>query len=64
VVEDTPYTRTLARAARAVGGEAELARILKVPEDRLRGWMEGRETPPVKVFSAALDIVAKGPAIR
>jgi DNA-binding transcriptional regulator YiaG len=60
VAEDTPYTRTLARAALAVGGEVELAQVLEVSEGQLRAWLEGEETPPLQVFSAALDIVAKG----
>lgn len=64
MAENTPYTRTLARAARAVGGEVKLAQMLKVPEAQLQAWLEGREAPPLQVFSAALDIVAKGPAAR
>lgn len=64
MAEDTPYTRTLARAASALGGEGELAQVLKVPEAQLRAWLEGSEAPPMPVFTAALDIVAKGPAAR
>lgn len=59
---DTPYTRTLRRAADALGSENRLADALRVPAAKLQAWLLGDEVPPMQVFSAALDIVASGRA--
>jgi len=40
------HVRTLYRACVILGGLAPLARHLKVPPERLRPWLEGREDPP------------------
>jgi len=55
----TVYTRTLARAAEIAGGEAELARKLKVAPRRLALWIRGVVTPPGDVFLIAADIVSE-----
>lgn len=57
---DTPYTRTLQRAADTLGGYERLARALGVTLAQLRLWTTGVEVPPIEVFTAALDIVAAG----
>jgi len=55
----TVYTRTLARAAEIVGGEEELARILRVVPRRLSLWVRGVVAPPGDVFLIAADIVSE-----
>lgn len=54
------YARTLRQAAEAVDGEANLAAALNVPPDALRAWFEGKESPPIEVHLAALDLVTRG----
>jgi hypothetical protein len=53
----TPMSRTLYRAASIAGSVALLARHLEVPEDTLRGWIQGEEDPPPAAFLAALEFV-------
>lgn len=60
-VADNSVTRTLSRAARAVGGAARLADVLQVTESELREWLEGRREPPTAIYMHALDLVARGP---
>jgi hypothetical protein len=60
-VADTSVTRTLARAARAVGGAARLAELLHVTEAELGEWLDGRREPPTSIYMHALDLVARGP---
>jgi hypothetical protein len=52
------YANTLRDAARSVGGSAQLAALLRVPPPELLRWVGGAETAPLKVFLAALNIVA------
>ena len=52
------YASALRQAARSVGGSARLAALLRVPPPDLRRWTAGAETAPLKVFLAALKIVA------
>jgi hypothetical protein len=56
-VPSAVYTQTLQRAAKAVGGEARLARALKVPRSQARRWMAGQEEPPVAIYHRALDLL-------
>ena len=60
----TPYTRTFSRAMQALGGEENLATALGVTLEALRSWMRNDAVPPVEVFNAALDIVARGRVSR
>jgi hypothetical protein len=60
-VADNSITRTLARAARAVGGAARLAEVLEVQEGELSAWLDGRREPPTSIYMHALDLVARGP---
>jgi len=55
----TVYTRTLARAAEIVGGEEELARLLRVVPRRLSLWTRGVVAPPGDVFLKAADILSE-----
>jgi hypothetical protein len=56
-------TRTLALAAKTVGGAQALATRLGVEQAALERWMAGEELPPYEVFLKALDIVAAGPRV-
>ena len=56
-------TRTLARAAKTLGGAQALAQRLEVEQAILDGWMAGEAIPPYDVFLKALDIVAGGPRV-
>jgi len=62
-VANTSITRTLALAARTMGGLGRLAEYLDVGEDLLQEWLEGRRTPPTAVYVRALDVVAGGPFV-
>jgi transcriptional regulator with XRE-family HTH domain len=59
--KENSNTRTLLKAAEAVGGPQELAERLGVSPSLLQEWMRGDSAPPFAVFSQALDIVARGP---
>ena len=56
-------TRTLALAAKTLGGAQALAQRLGVEQAILERWMAGEATPPYDVFLQALDIVAGGPRL-
>ena len=56
-------TRTLARAAKTLGGVQALAERLGVEAPILERWMAGAAIPPYDVFLHALDIVASGPRL-
>jgi hypothetical protein len=56
-------TRTLALAAKTLGGAQALAERLGVEQAILERWMAGEATPPHDVFLQALDIVAGGPRL-
>jgi len=64
-VSDTPSgsaaTRTLALAAKTLGGAQALAKSLGVEPAALERWMASEALPPYEVFLKALDIVAGGP---
>ena len=61
-MSDAP-TRTLALAAKTLGGTQALAERLDVEHTTLERWMAGEEVPPYDVFLKALDIVAAGPRL-
>ena len=54
---DAQYLRTLRKAVRIAGGEAQLARALVVPEATVRTWLAGEILPPVDFYMAALDFI-------
>jgi transposase-like protein len=66
-VSDAPTgsaaTRTLARAAKTLGGAHALAQRLGVEPATLERWMAGEVIPPYDVFLKALDIVAGSPRL-
>lgn len=51
------YTETLRRAARAVGGEMQLARALKVSGPQAHRWVAGEEQPTTAMYHKALDLL-------
>jgi DNA-binding transcriptional regulator YdaS (Cro superfamily) len=51
------YAEAFRAAARAVGGEKELAQRLGVSVEELHAWMEARGTPPLESFVEALDVI-------
>ncbi|MGE5640091.1 MAG: hypothetical protein ACM30H_08350 [Clostridia bacterium] len=53
----TVYSRALHRACLVLGGLEPLARRLEVPEPQLRGWIQGEQPPPERVFLAAVEII-------
>ena len=54
---ESTYARALHLACVILQGIPQLALHLQVSESRLRGWLEGREDPPLKVFLAAVEII-------
>jgi hypothetical protein len=56
-VSDTAMTRTLALAARAVGGSEALAEKLSVSAALLQGWLAGTSEAPASIYVRALDIL-------
>jgi DNA-binding transcriptional regulator YdaS (Cro superfamily) len=63
-VAKNSVTRTLALALSTIGSLERLAHYLDVSEQQLEQWMEGCGTPPTRVFTRALDLVAGGPFTR
>ena len=55
--KSTIESRTLARAAELLGGNAALAKRLRVPLDTLICWLAGDERPPNIYFLRAVDVV-------
>lgn len=63
------YIEALEDAADVVGGPLALSRAIGVPLPKLTGWLSGKETPPLKAFLAALDVMAErsyagGPSVH
>jgi len=54
--------RTLEKAARVLGGQAELAAYLHVTRGDLAAWMEAKKTLPTSIFITVVDLIASGPA--
>jgi hypothetical protein len=53
----TTHTETLRRAAAAIGGEARLAKALRIRRPQARRWLAGEEYPPVEIYHRALDLL-------
>jgi hypothetical protein len=53
----TVHTETLRRAAAAMGGEAGLAKALRVPAEQAQRWLAGDDYPPTDVYLKALDLL-------
>ena len=51
------YAEAFQAAARAVGGEKELAERLGVSVEELHGWIEAGHTPPLEPFLEALNLI-------
>jgi hypothetical protein len=60
-VEDNSVTRTLALAARTIGGHDRLADYLDVADELLQDWLDGKREPPTSIYVRALELVALGP---
>jgi len=54
---ETTYVRALHRACLILGGLAPLANHLKVSEQQLQTWLQGREAPPESVFAGAVEVI-------
>ena len=55
------HVRTLEKAARVLGGQAELAAYLRVRRADLAAWMEAKEALPTPIFISVVDLIASGP---
>lgn len=53
----TVYADALGRAAIAVGGEARLARALRVPVKLVQQWLRGSAYPSTAIYQKALDLL-------
>lgn len=53
----------LERAAAMVGGHAELAQRLKVPQRQVDYWIRESATPPDTVFFDVLDIIIQNAGV-
>ncbi len=60
-VSDTAMTRTLAEAARAIGGVEPLAARLGVSTGLVQLWLAGTSEPPTAIYVRALDILIAAP---
>jgi hypothetical protein len=56
--------RTLEKAARVLGGQAELAAYLRVRREDLAAWMEAKKTLPTSIFITVVDLIASGPVAQ
>ena len=54
----------LRRAASILGGTAELAERLKVPQRQVDYWIQDIGTPPDSVFFDAIDIIIESAGAR
>ena len=54
----------ITRAADAVGGEDELARLLSKDVEDERAWANGTRLAPLSVYLKALDILSGPPSRR
>jgi len=48
----------ITRAARAVGGEEALARLLQADAQEVKAWARGTREAPLGVYIKALDLLA------
>lgn len=55
---ETSQNRTLNIALRNCGGEAGLAKALKVSVESLSPWISGRESPSAELYIATLKLIA------
>jgi hypothetical protein len=51
------YARALHRACLVLGGAAQLAKHLAVPDEELRQWMRGEGQPPERAFLGAVEVL-------
>ena len=58
---DNPKTRTLRRAAEALGGPQALAEALGVSPEMVSAWLLGQQALPDNAYLQALDLVSQGP---
>jgi hypothetical protein len=57
---DSVYTRVLAQAAAELeGGAPGLAKTLRVPQDTLARWMDGKAPMPVQAFLKVISLVSE-----
>jgi hypothetical protein len=54
---ESTSVRALHRACLILGGIAQFATHVSVPEGDLRRWMEGAEEPPEWVFLVSVEII-------
>ena len=64
ILEGTPESRTLRRAADLCGGLPALARALEVSLDDLTAWVAATQKPPLAVYIRALEMVARSRLTR
>jgi hypothetical protein len=55
------YAEALRLAARTLGGEPELARLLGVDAGQLQRWLDAESDVPLSAFLRALGVIADGP---
>jgi len=55
---ETSQNRTLNIALRNCGGEAGLAKALKVSVESLSPWITGRESPSAELYIATLKLIS------
>jgi hypothetical protein len=53
---ETVHVRALHKAAKLLGGAAELRHYLRAPAEDLVRWMDGQATPPTQVFLKVVDL--------
>jgi hypothetical protein len=53
----TVHTEAMRRGAAAMGGEATLARALRVTPEQVHGWVAGDVYPPTDVYLRVLDLL-------
>ncbi len=50
-------SEALGRAATALGGEGQLAEVLRIPQPQVERWIVGEEYPPVEIYQKTLDLL-------
>ncbi len=56
---ETVYTRTMRSAVEAIGGTAQLAKILGASAGEIEAWVKGHAVPPPGIFLRAIDLLSQ-----
>ena len=56
---ETVYTRTMRSAVDALGGSAQLGKVLGASAGEIEAWASGHTIPPPGIFLRAIDLLSQ-----